>query len=144
MPSAQTTEVFDCSVAEFFAIIQNYERYPEFLSEVKKCKVLSREDNRKLVEFTVHVIKQFSYRLWITEEAPIKISWVFESGDLFKVSEGSWELSDEAGRVRAKYFVDTKFKVFVPGPIGKALVSVNLPNMMASYRKRVKDIYGKG
>lgn len=143
MADAQTTELFNCTVDEFYKIISDYEKYPEFLSEVKSCKVVKTEGSRKLVEYTVSVIKEFKYRLWMTEEAPHKISWVFESGDLFKISNGSWVLKDEAGKTRATYAVEAKFNMFVPGPIAKALVSVNLPNMISSYHKRVKEVYGK-
>lgn len=143
MADAKTTELFNCSLDEFYKIISDYERYPEFLSEVKNCKVLKVENNRKLVEYTVSVIKDFKYRLWMTEEPGKKISWVFESGDLFKVSNGYWDISEEAGKTRATYFVDAKFNMFVPGPIAKALVTVNLPNMVSSYHKRVKELYGK-
>jgi len=53
MAGAQTTEVFNCSPEQFFNIVADYENYPEFLQEVKGCKVLKVEGNRKLVEFTV-------------------------------------------------------------------------------------------
>lgn len=142
MAEAKTSEIFNCTPDQFYKIVVDYEKYPEFLSEVKDCKVVKTEGNRKLVEYTISLIKDFSYRLWMTEE-PQKISWVFESGDLFKVSNGYWQIEDEAGKTRATYFVDAKFNLFVPGPIAKALVSVNLPNMMSSYRKRVKELYGK-
>ncbi|MCB0349705.1 MAG: SRPBCC family protein [Bdellovibrionales bacterium] len=143
MADAKTVELFNCSVEEFYKIISDYERYSEFLSEVKSCKVLKVDGNRKLVEYTVNVIKDFKYRLWMTEETNHRISWVLESGDLFKVSNGYWELVEEAGKTRATYFVDAKFNLFVPGPIAKALVNVNLPNMVSSYHKRVKELYGK-
>lgn len=143
MSAAQTTEVFNCSVEELYKIITDYERYPEFLSEVKGCKVIDKKDNKKLVEFHVSMIKSFSYRLWVTELPNKGITWVLESGDLFKISNGSWDLKDEAGRARATYAVDASFKVFVPGPVAKALVNVNLPNMVSAYHKRVKELYGK-
>ena len=143
MAGAQATEVFNCSVNEFYAIISDYEKYPEFLAEVKECKIIEKRENQKLVEFQVSMIKTFSYRLWMNEKAPNNISWVLDSGDLFKVSSGSWDLKDEAGRTSAVYHVEAKCKVFVPGPVAKALVNVNLPNMMSSYHKRVKGLYGK-
>ncbi len=143
MADAKTVELFNCSVEEFYKIIADYERYSDFLSEVKSCKILKAEGNRKLVEYTVNVIKDFKYRLWMTEETNKRISWVLESGDLFKVSNGYWEIAEEAGKTRATYFVDAKFNLFVPGPIAKALVNVNLPNMVSSYHKRVKELYGK-
>lgn len=140
--SASTSEVFNCKISEFYHIITDYERYPEFLSEVKKCQVITVDGARKLVEFQVFMIKSFSYRLWITESENQGISWALDSGDLFKVSNGFWRLEEEAGKTRATYSVEAKFKVFVPGPIAKALVNVNLPNMMSSYRQRVAELYG--
>src|SRR5262245_51391208 len=132
MADAAATELFNCSVQEFYNIISDYTKYPEFLSEVKKCTVVEKRDNQKLVEFEVSLIKSFKYRLWMTEVPGQKISWVLDSGDLFKISSGAWDLQDEAGKTRASYKVDAKFKVFVPGPVAKALVNVNLPNMMSS------------
>jgi coenzyme Q-binding protein COQ10 len=143
MADAQTKELFNCTAQEFYNIVADYEKYPEFLSEVKSCKVLKTEGSRKLVEYTVNMIKDFKYRLWMSEDSAKKISWVLESGDLFKVSEGYWEITEEAGRARATYYVNAKFNLFVPGPIAKALVNVNLPNMISSYHKRVKELYGK-
>lgn len=143
MSGVSATEVFNCSVPEFWSIVSDYEKYPEFLAEVKKCNVVDKQASRKLVEFHVSMIKNFSYRLWMNETPTQHMDWVLDSGDLFKVSTGSWDLQDEAGRTRATYTVDAKFKVFVPGPIAKALVNVNLPNMMSSYHKRVKELYGK-
>jgi len=143
MAQAQTTELFDCTPEEFFKVVSDYESYPEFLDEVKKCQVIQTNGNKKLVEFTISLVKEFSYRLWLTEEPPYKITWTLESGDFFKVSDGSWALEEEAGKTRATYTLDTQFKVFVPGPIAKGLVNVNLPNMMSSYQKRIKELYGR-
>ncbi len=142
MASASTTEVFNCSCEDFFKIISDYEHYPEFLSEVKHCEIIEEQEGRKLVEFTVNVLKTFKYKLWMTEDRPNKVSWEIHSGDVFKVSTGSWVLENEAGKVRATYNVEAQFKGFVPGPIAKGLVNVNLPNMISSYHKRVEELYG--
>ncbi len=143
MADAKTTELFNCTPNQFYTIVADYEKYPEFLSEVKHCKVTKVEGSRKLVEYTVNVIKDFKYRLWMNEEPNKRVSWVLESGDLFKVSNGYWNIEEEGGKTRATYFVEAKFNMFVPGPIAKALVNVNLPNMVSSYRKRVEELYGK-
>jgi coenzyme Q-binding protein COQ10 len=143
MASAQANELFNCTNEEFFKIITDFDKYHEFLSEVKKCQVVKTEGTRKMVEYTVSVMKEFKYNLWMTEQAPNSLTWELASGDLFKTSSGSWKLSDENGKTRAVYSVDATFNMFVPGPIAKALVAVNLPNMMAAYTKRVKQVYGK-
>lgn len=141
MAKATHTEVFNCTTEEFFKIISDYEKYHEFLGEVKKCRVIKTEGNKKLVEYNIQVMKTFKYNLWMTEEPLKSIRWVLESGDLFKTSVGSWELQDLNGKTQATYSVDATFNMFVPGPIANALVSVNLPNMMNSYHQRIKKLY---
>lgn len=142
MAEANATEVFNCSNQEFFKIISDYEKYPEFLSEVSDCKILETQGNRKLVEFSINLIKTFKYSLWMTENEP-NLEWEFAGGDVFKTSSGSWVLKPEADKTRATYNVEASFKTFVPGPIAKGLISVNLPNMMSSYHKRVRLLYGR-
>ena len=143
MSSVETTEIFECSVDDFYKIISDFESYPEFLSEVAGCHVVQEDANRKLVEYHISMIKDFRYRLWMDLEPPRGIHWQLDSGDLFKMSNGFWKLEDEGGKTRATYSVDAKFKVFVPGPIAKKLINVNLPNMMSSYHKRVEQLYGR-
>ncbi len=143
MASAETTDVFNCTPDQFYKIISDYEKYPEFLAEVKNCKVLKVEGSRKLIEYTVTVMKDFKYSLWMTETAPSTITWEFASGEIFKTMKGFWKLQNENGKCRASYSVEATFGLLVPGPIAKALVSVNLPNMISSYHKRVMELYGK-
>ena len=81
MAKAEITEYFDCSPEDFFKIVSDYESYPDFLPEVKTVKVLKEEGRRKLVEFSVSLIKSFSYRLWMKEEeSPHKITLEFGFG----------------------------------------------------------------
>jgi len=143
MASAQTTEIFNCTPAQLYKIVADYEKYPDFLQEVKACKILKTEGHRKLVEYTVSVMKNFKYSLWMTETENQEIKWEFAGGDIFKTSTGAWKFQEEGGKVRAAYSVDATFTMFVPGPIAKALVSVNLPNMMSAYHKRVAELYGR-
>jgi len=144
MPSAQHTEVFNCTPAEFYKIVSDYEKYPDFLNEVKSCRVVKTDGAKKLVEYKVSVVKTFSYQLWMNEKPDEKISWEFASGDIFKTSSGSWTLAAEGnGKTKATYAVDATFSMFVPGPIAKTLLTVNLPSMMSAYHKRVKEFYGK-
>lgn len=139
MPSVTHTETFNCPPEHFFKIISDYEKYPEFLQEIKDMKILKEEGSKKLVEYTVSLIKTFKYRLWMNEKPNESIRWEFAGGDLFKSSIGSWTLEPVEGgkKTKATYFVDVTFNVMVPSPVAKALLNVNLPNMMAAYHKRV-------
>ena len=143
MAAASTTEIFNCTPEQFFKIVSDYEKYPEFLQEVKACKVLKSDGNKKLVEFQVSVVKSFKYTLWMTEKPSSAVNWEFAGGDLFKTSTGFWKMEEEGGKCRATYSVEATFTMFVPGPIAKALVNVNLPSMVSSYHKRVAELYGR-
>lgn len=143
MASAQTSEVFHCTPEQFFKIVTDYESYPDFLQEVKSCKVLKTESSRKLVEYSVSLVKSFKYTLWMTEKPHSLVSWEFAGGDIFKTSTGFWKIEPEGDKCRATYSVEATFTLFVPGPIAKALVNVNLPTMIASYHKRVAELYGR-
>ncbi len=141
MAAAQTTETFNCEMEDFYKIITDYESYSDFLPEVKSCKIIKKTKKKKLVEYKVSIVKEFTYRLWMDEsEGPNILTWELESGDLFKVSNGRWELKPNGKKLEATYWVEAKFKMFVPGPVSKKLVSVNLPNMMKAYKKRIKEL----
>lgn len=141
MAKASTTELFNCNLEQFYKIVTDYPKYPDFLNEVKKCEVIKTEGNKKLVEYHVSMIKSFKYQLWTTE-TPNLVSWEFASGDIFKTLKGFWKMESEAGKCRATYSVEATFGVFVPGPLANTLVSVNLPNMVSAYHKRIKQLYG--
>lgn len=143
MAHAETTGVFNCNIQQFYKIVSDYEKYPEFLDEVKQCRIVESKKSKDLVEYHISLIKTFSYRLWMTKKEPHEVSWEFESGDIFKTSSGFWKLKEKEGKTEATYSVDTKFNIFVPGPVAKALMNVNLPNMMKSYHKRVEQLYGR-
>lgn len=141
--SAEATDVFNCTPDEFFRIVSDYEKYPEFLTEVTSAHVLETQGNKKLVEYQVSLIKTFTYILWTTENGPHEIRWDLASGDVFKTCSGFWKMEDEAGRTRATYHVEASFGMFVPKAITKPLLSMNLPNMMSAYKRRVSELYGK-
>ncbi|MDX9732337.1 MAG: SRPBCC family protein [Bdellovibrionales bacterium] len=144
MAAASHTEVFNCTPEEFFKLVTDYASYPEFLSDVKECKVVKQDGEAKYVEYKVSVVKTITYQLKTIEAAPSLVSWTFASGDVFKTMDGSWKIEDAGGgKCRCTYAVEGTFKIFVPGPIAKTLLNVNLPAMMAAYHNRIKAVYGK-
>jgi coenzyme Q-binding protein COQ10 len=143
MAQVNHVEVFNCSPEEFFNILVDYEKYPEFLKEVKSCKVLETKQDHKIVEYKISVVKDITYVNKHFETRPSEIKWTFEKGDLFKSMKGGWRLEDMSGKTKATYVISAEFGVFVPGMIIKGVLSANLPAMMQAYHKRVKDIYGK-
>lgn len=144
MAEAHAVETFNCTPQEFFDIATDYAKYPEFLNEVKSCKVVKAEGDTKLVEYKVSVVKAMTYTLKTKEVAPSLVSWEFAGGDAFKTMNGSWKIEEApGGKCKCHYDVEASFKIFVPGPVATTLLNVNLPTMMAAYHKRIKALYGK-
>ena len=142
MADVKHIEIFDCTPDQFFDLLIDYEKYPEFLSEVKNVTVLEDNGDSKKVEFKISVIKSLTYVNEQKEVRPSEVSWNFLSGDLFKSMKGHWKLSDEGGKTKAEYFVEASFGLFVPKTMTKTVLSVNLPAMMKAYHKRVTELYG--
>ena len=141
MTRVKTTHKFDCTPEELFNIITDYENYPDFLNEMKSCKIIKEEGGRQLVEYTIIAIKTFTYRLWMEENwDEFKVTWTLDSGDIFKSNNGFWSLKNLGSQCEATYAVDAEVKMFVPSRALKTIINVNLPGMMKSYEKRLTEV----
>jgi coenzyme Q-binding protein COQ10 len=143
MATANTKEVFNCSVDEFYKIVADYEKYPQFLPEVKSVKIYKNEGDNKEMEYQVSMIKTFKYKLKIKEVPNESIVFDFIGGDVFKTMKGTWRFSDQGGKCAIDYKVEATFGMLVPESMAKTLVSANLPLMITNFKKRVKEVYGK-
>lgn len=143
MASAQTQEVFNCSIEEFYKLVADYEKYPEFLTEVKSVKIYKNSGDTKEMEYHVSLIKTFKYKLKVTEVANKSVNFEFIGGDVFKTMKGSWQLTDNNGKCAVEYRVEATFGMLVPESMAKPLVSANLPLMITNFKKRIKQVYGK-
>lgn len=141
MTEVTTSEIFNCSVEEFYGILVDYESYPEFINEFSKCVVLETDGNKKLVEYEVKIVKSFTYKLWMVEDSPDRISWEEADNSLFKLNTGYWKLESLDNKCKATYHLKYKLKIFVPNMIEQTLAEVNLPNVMSACQKRVSDLY---
>jgi coenzyme Q-binding protein COQ10 len=142
MAKVTQTELFNCSVEDFFKVVVDYEKYPEFMDEVQSVRVLKSEGGVQHIEYKISVIKTITYVLEMSANPPTETRWKLVKGDLFKKLDGSWRLQDEGGKCRAEYSVDIEFGIFVPGPIVKTLQTVNLRSMMSAFHKRVEELHG--
>ena len=144
MAEVTKNEIFACSLDNFYKIIKDYEKYPLFLSEISHCAVIGQKNGQKLVEYQVHLIRSFTYQLWMTENDDIyHLNWELAGGAMFKSNKGYWNLEEKSGQCSATFHLNCQFKMFIPNTITKTLLQVNLPNMMKSYHKRVNELYGQ-
>ncbi len=142
MADAKRTEVMNASKGKILEVLKDYESYSEFMDGVSKVSIIERNGNKVKAQYDLNVIKTFSYILEL-EETEDGVSWTFDSGDIFSVNNGSWELNDLGdGTTEVTYSieVDIKVKMMGTGMITKKLVNTSLPSMMKSVEKRAQSL----
>jgi ribosome-associated toxin RatA of RatAB toxin-antitoxin module len=140
MATATRTEIVDVDINKLYDVIVDYSKYADFVDGVSSTKVISQTDTSAKVEYSVNMIKSFKYTLATTQVRPTKVSWVLDSGDLFKKNDGQWLLKDlGGGKTEVTYSLEVDFKMFAPNSILTALTQKNLPVMMESFFKRAKS-----
>jgi ribosome-associated toxin RatA of RatAB toxin-antitoxin module len=134
----------DVPVERFFELVRDYDRYPEFVPTVKKCRA-RRGPAGTEVDYELDLgIKTIAYTLQLVEEPPHRVSWSLVRGEWMKVSNGSWDLSDQGGRTRAVYSVDIQIQKppLVPqllvDRVTDELTRVQLPRMLQAFKRRAE------
>jgi coenzyme Q-binding protein COQ10 len=139
MAGAQRTITINAPVEKCWAVISDYERYPEFLPEVKKIKTSNRRGNEVDVQYEAEVVKVIKYTVHMREEAPSKVSWSFIDGEFMKDNKGGWVLEDAGnGTTKATYTIAVEVGMLVPKTIVNALVDTQLPRLLENFKKRIE------
>jgi ribosome-associated toxin RatA of RatAB toxin-antitoxin module len=136
--------VIETPVERFYDIVVDYERYPEFVPGIRACRIRPGKGDKQ-VEYELDLgIRRIKYVLHHEEQRPRKVSWSLVSGDMMKVSNGSWELWDDKGRTRAVYSVE--IQIARPPLVPQALVDrvsdeltrVQLPKTLEAFKTRAE------
>jgi len=139
MASVEKVIVFDAAIEKVYETLLDYSKYPDFVDGVDGINILEFDESGARVEYSLNVIKKLVYILKLTHEAPHRLSWELESGDIFKVNSGSWELKDLGDdKTEVTYKLNIDVKMFVPKMISKKLVEGNLPRMLKAYEEQAK------
>jgi ribosome-associated toxin RatA of RatAB toxin-antitoxin module len=137
--------VIGVPVERFYDIVVDYERYPEFVPGIRACRVRNG-GGEKQVEYELDLgVKRIRYVLRHDEHRPTRVAWSLVSGDMMKVSNGSWDLADVGGKTRALYTVE--IQVTRPPLVPQALVDrvsdemtrVQLPRTLAAFKARAEQ-----
>ncbi|RKH41168.1 type II toxin-antitoxin system RatA family toxin [Corallococcus sicarius] len=141
MAGATRTITINAPIEKVFDVITDYDRYAEFLSEVRKVSTSQRQGNTVQVHYEVDVVKTIRYTIKVTEERPKRMSWTFVNGEVMKDNKGSWTLEPEGeGKTRATYNVEMALGMLVPKAIVNGLVDNQLPKMLEAFKRRAEAL----
>jgi len=136
--------LIDAPLERFYDIVVDYERYPEFVPGIRRCRVRDGK-GEKLVEYELDLgIRRIKYVLRHEEQRPRRVAWSLVSGDMMKVSNGSWELSAVEDRTQAIYSVE--IQISRPPLVPQALVDrvsdeltrIQLPKTLEAFKARAE------
>ncbi|HYO57171.1 SRPBCC family protein [Archangium sp.] len=141
MAGASRSIVVNAPPEKVFDTIINYDRYPEWLTEVKKIHTSDRKGNEVKVHYEVDFkLKTIRYTILVREERPKRMSWSFVEGEVMKDNKGSWVLEPEGeGRTKVTYNVEVTVGPLVPKSLLSTLVEQSLPRMLESFKRRAES-----
>ncbi len=143
MPQASRSIVINVSPENLLKVIDDYDKYPQFLPEVKKITVANRTANSAEVTYEIEVIKRITYTLKLQSEG-MTVRWSLVRGDLFKKNEGSWQLrADGPNRTHATYSLEVGIGGFIPVPkaIVDGLTEKQLPELLERFKTRAESLF---
>lgn len=142
MAQASRTAVLAVPSEKLLKVIQDFKKYPEFVTGVKSAEILQEGGGSKpaRVKYGVEIMgKKIDYTLDHFTDGASGVRWELVESSLMKVNRGGWKLEPKGGAsTEVTYTLELELNFSVPGFIMNQLVKSSLPTMMESFEKRAK------
>jgi hypothetical protein len=128
------------SIDDCFAVLIDFEAYPQWSSVIKKCRVLERHADglAKRVEFILDMtIKTIRYVLEYGYDKPRGATWRLVEGDVKDV-EGSYTFDETPAGVKATCTQAVDLGFWVPGFIRSLAEAKALRDSVEEFRRAVE------
>lgn len=144
MAKTRQEVIIRAPIQRVFDVIADYERYPEFLPEIKAAHVLSRQDGVSLVRFELELIMRIVYSLRLLEDPPHSVRWFLEEAKIMSSNEGAWKLESlDAQSTRAIYDIDVGLLGLIPVSVSNRVSEVKLPQMLQRFKTRAEWVHSE-
>ena len=138
---AQTYETRIAATPEqCFAVVTDFERYPEWASPIRSCTVLERypDGRAKRVAFDLDMtVKVVHYVLEYRYDPPTSLRWKLVEGDVADV-EGSYQFTAAGAHTRASCTQALEIGFWIPGFIRSAFEKKALRDSVEEFRQAVE------
>ena len=143
MSGATKIITINTSLEKFYAVICDIEKYPEFIPEMEKVKILSMDDKKAEINYEIKLMgMKMNYTLKHNFIKPTEMNWSFVKASKFiKNNEGSWKLKAiDDNTVEAEYHVELKLGRLVPKKVENTLAAASLPTLMKQFKERAESL----
>jgi uncharacterized membrane protein len=139
---AEHSLVIEAEPVVCFEAIIDYPTFPQWQAAVKDVEVLSRDDDGRGrdVRFEIDAkVREVSYTLRYSYEAPHLITWDYVEGDVKSV-DGEFVFEDRRdGTTLATYSLAIDPGVWLPGPVKKMLTDQVMKRSVEDLKRRVEN-----
>ena len=117
----QTTQHLriDAPLDEIWAVLTDFERYPEWARDLKEATVVDRDDEGRpsQVHFRAAAMgRSTSYTLrYDWSDAPHRLPWELVDGDIMRVLDGAYDLREADGGTDVTYHLQVDLAIPLPG-----------------------------
>ena len=143
--SATQTITIDAPAAELFAIVTDFERYPEWAHDVKEAVVKERDhlDRAIEVEFRASALgRSTHYTLhYDYSDAPDRLAWKRVKGDIMRACAGAYNFTPadaEPATTEVVYELSIELVVPLPGFV-KRRAEVRILNTVKELKARAEQ-----
>jgi uncharacterized membrane protein len=143
LKQGQQQALIDAPPQDCFDAITDYETFPDWQDAVQSVEVISRYDDGlgREVGFVVDAkVKNISYRLEYSYDAPYRIEWDYLGGDVRDIDGSMTFEEQEDGRTLVTYSVALDAGVWMPGPIRKVLSDQVMKRSVDDLKRRVESL----
>jgi ribosome-associated toxin RatA of RatAB toxin-antitoxin module len=139
--AAQEELTINVSREDFFRVIADVERYPDFLPDVVNVTVLERTDDTITARFELEMMMRIEYVIKLHLEAPTSLRWSLVEGRLFQKNDGAWKLEEGSdSSTHATYTLDVELTRAIPSGVAGRLLGSSLPQTVQRFRERAEQL----
>jgi coenzyme Q-binding protein COQ10 len=144
VPKSSTQIETFVSPEDFREVVLAFEKYPEFLSEVKRIEVHERSDSHALVTFHIEIkFAGFEVKTHYKVRYAIDgntISWKLVESPTLTANEGSWRIEEgkDGGDTVLHYEAEVATNLPIPPDVQNLFAKEELPKLMQKFRDRAE------
>lgn len=133
----------DAPLDTIWAVLTDFERYPEWARDLKEATVLERDDEGRAtaVRFRAAAMgRSTSYTLrYQWDDAPNRLPWELIDGDIMRVLDGAYEFVERDGSTDITYHLRVELAVPLPGFVKRRAEARIVGTALAELRDHVES-----
>ena len=128
--------------AECFAVVTDFEHYPEWAADIKQVSMLERDDEGRAtkVAFRVAAFGRSTSLVLVYDyvDAPARLSWTQDHGDLTSRYEGEYSFESSGEDTEVVYHLYVELRVPLPGFIKRRAEGRIMGTALRELKSRVE------